>query len=89
MSGAGGRINPFRHGLRSTIVEPMMKLAVVIGVCAGLLGAQNLEIAGRVTDPQGRPMAGVAVHLLVHQGAGRDEVAQGPPAVRVNIASRG
>jgi outer membrane receptor protein involved in Fe transport len=53
-----------------------MKPAILFWLGSELLFAQNLEVVGRVTDPQGKSVAGVPVHLLIHAGASHDDVAQ-------------
>ena len=53
-----------------------MKPAILFWLGSGLLLAQNLEVSGRVMDPQGKPIAGVPLHLLIHAGASQDDVAQ-------------
>lgn len=53
-----------------------MKQAILFWLSSGLLLAQNLEVSGRVMDPQGKPVVGVPVHLLIRAGASQDDVAQ-------------
>jgi outer membrane receptor protein involved in Fe transport len=53
-----------------------MKPAILFWLGSGLLFSQNLEVSGRVMDLQGKPVAGVAVHLLIHAGASQDDVVQ-------------
>src|ERR1700720_855367 len=53
-----------------------MKPAILFWLGSGLLFAQNLEVSGRVIDPQGKLVAGVPVHLLIHAGTSLDDVAQ-------------
>ena len=43
-----------------------MKLALIFSLASGLLFAQHLEVSGRVMDPQGKPVAGAPVDLLMH-----------------------
>ena len=53
-----------------------MKLAIFFSLVSGLLMAQYLEVSGRVMDPQGKPVAGIPVRLLIRAGAGQDDVAR-------------
>jgi len=53
-----------------------MKPAILFWLGSGLLFSQNLEVTGRVMDLQGKPVAGVPVHLLIHAGASQDDVVQ-------------
>jgi len=51
----------------------MRRLALLLTFAAGpLVLAQPLEVTGHVLDPQGKPVASAAVHLLV----GSDDIAQ-------------
>jgi hypothetical protein len=51
----------------------MRRLALLLTFAAGpLMLAQSLEVTGHVLDPQGKPVASAAVHLLV----GSDDIAQ-------------
>ncbi len=52
------------------------KLAIHFCFLTGLVFAQDLEVSGRVVDPQGKSIAGVSVHLLIHGRATPDEIAQ-------------
>jgi TonB dependent receptor/Carboxypeptidase regulatory-like domain/TonB-dependent Receptor Plug Domain len=53
-----------------------MKLAIFSLLATGMLFAQNLGVSGRVMDPQGKPVAGVPIHLFIQAGSGKDDVAQ-------------
>ena len=50
----------------------MRVLAAIVFLVASALQAQTLGVSGHVLDPQGRPVAGVPVHLLIKG----DDVAQ-------------
>ena len=51
----------------------MRRLALLLTFAAGpLVLAQSLEVTGHVLDPQGKPVASAAVHLLVRS----DDIAQ-------------